>query len=375
MSDKYEIEVYSQNSIYNKNNDIGYKRKLKVYFSTPEKGVNEETGVLLFIAGFGGEASSNIYKKMRDKFSDQYNLVTIQCDYFGYEFMQSGGNLVSPDITENELKKVFSNGELNEIYKEGHIDLHKLLELGSKYRINLEVKADLSKENINNFNDMGIMQAIDNITAVLSVMNILYDNNMIFNAKRTIIYGHSHGAYLAYLCNAFSPGLFSLIIDNSAWVYPIYLSGGKRFLFEKYGELTLITFFDYFANTVINDFEILNLPYIYSTFQNNCKIICYHGIGDTLIRSDDKARFCNKVDNCIFNLITEESIDNIMFKSTSHGLASDFIEVFNYTMKNFNISFKKDSFIDLPTKVMIETFKNKYLIDYKDIIPCFIIQK
>lgn len=55
-----------------------------------------------------------------------------------------------------------------------------------------------------------------NITAMLSVMNVLYD----INSKKVIIYGQFHGAYL---CNTFTPTNFSLIIDNSAWIYPLYI--------------------------------------------------------------------------------------------------------------------------------------------------------
>lgn len=55
------------------------ERKLIFYYSEPDKGVNEETGILLIIAGFGGNANSNVYKKMRNTFADKYNLLTIQC--------------------------------------------------------------------------------------------------------------------------------------------------------------------------------------------------------------------------------------------------------------------------------------------------------
>ncbi|MGF9699809.1 hypothetical protein [Paenibacillus sp. MABNR03] len=90
---------------------------------------------------------------MRSVFADEYNLVSIQCDYFGLEFMQ-----------------------------------HSPL-----------------PESLYNFNDMGIMQALDNLTAIGIVEQILKDNNLNFNAGKVIAYGHSHGAYLAYLLNVLSP--------------------------------------------------------------------------------------------------------------------------------------------------------------------------
>lgn len=114
----YDIEVLSQNSIYNKSTNVQCNsRNLKIYFSVPQNGVDENTGLLLFIAGFGGQATSNVYKKMRDNFSDKYNLVTIQCDYFGYEFMQKPDNVHFPD--REKFNKIFSVEEMEEIYKGG----------------------------------------------------------------------------------------------------------------------------------------------------------------------------------------------------------------------------------------------------------------
>lgn len=37
-------------------------------------GINEETGFLLLIPGFGGHARSNVYKKMRRVFADKYTI-------------------------------------------------------------------------------------------------------------------------------------------------------------------------------------------------------------------------------------------------------------------------------------------------------------
>ncbi|EYE88822.1 hypothetical protein Q428_05955 [Fervidicella metallireducens AeB] len=79
MAREYFITEYTHNSIYvNSKNQGNYKnRKIKIYFSEPNNGINSDTGILLFIAGFGGNANSNVYKKMRNEFADKYNLVTI----------------------------------------------------------------------------------------------------------------------------------------------------------------------------------------------------------------------------------------------------------------------------------------------------------
>lgn len=369
LSVSYEIEVYSQSSIYNKLNTISNNRKLKVYFSLPQNGVNEDTGLLLLIAGYGGKASSNVYKKMRNVFSDQYNLVTIQCDYFGYEFMQTSDKLYLPHINKQYLNEMFSYEEVKQIYDDNKFNFSTFSNLCSKHSIkSVQIGADLSGENIDNFNDMGIMQSIDNITAVLNVMNILYDNDLYFNSKKVIVYGHSHGAYLAYLCNAFAPSLFSLIIDNSSWITPVYLYKARSVSYEL-DKLTVLMSYQYLAKKIITDNEILNLSYVYSKFRNNCNIISYHGTTDDLISCHDKAIFCNEIDKCIYNEISQDKIDNVIFKSTNHGLDADFIKLFNFTMDNFNIQFKKSTSFDLEDKISFKTSQHEYIIDYKNVVP------
>lgn len=370
MAISKEITVLSQSSIYKKVKDnTNENRKLKVYYSIPKKGVNTETGILLFIAGFGGRATSNVYRKMRDNFSDKYNLITVQCDYFGYEFMQSASKIIKPEIDKNALKGVFSSEEIEKIYIGEELNFDEFLEFGSKKRkkIIAEVKASLD-ENEDNFVDMGMLQALDNITAILNIINVLNDNNCYFNDKKIIIYGHSHGAYLSYLCNRYCPSLFSLIIDNSAWLNPVYLEC-NRYLNSSVGNLTLSTVFEYRAKDLIEDKDALNLNILYSKFKNNCLIITYQGTTDKLVNHKEKERFCKGIDNCIYNEISKEKIDNEVFKSTNHGLDSDFIKMFDYTMNNFNMEFKKDTKIKICEEVKFETNDYVYVIKYNETNP------
>lgn len=371
MSKEYEIEVDSIESIYKDTISNNYNRKLKVYFSTPDE-INEDTGLLTYISGFGEHANSNVCKKMRKEFADKYNLVTIQCDYFGYEFMQDIDNILIPD--QNMLKeksKVFNKEEIKTIcVEDGDIDLNKFLNIAINYDMELNLKVDLSSENLSYFNDMGLMQSLDNIIANLSVMNILYNNNYQFNARKNILFGNSHGSYLSYLCNALAPELFSLIIDNSSWVFPQYLNDfTSRILIVNYKNLTINKEFTYNAIDIIEDKEILSLNKLYDQFQNSCRIISYHGITDNLINIDEKQKFCKKINNCTLYKIDKNKIDNDIFKSTNHGLGADFLKLFDLVMNKLNINFEKNINFNLPQQIEYESKKNKYIINYENVLP------
>ena len=107
MAKEYTLDIYGHNSIYTqdylKNNYD--KRKFKVRFCEPDFGVNEDTGILLFVSGFGANSNSNVYKKMRQTFANKYNLITIQCDYFGNEFMQKSSNILL-GTNRSEIEKI-----------------------------------------------------------------------------------------------------------------------------------------------------------------------------------------------------------------------------------------------------------------------------
>lgn len=341
MACKYEIEVSSHNSIYVDNYEPSYGRKIKIYFSLPQNGINEDTGMVLFIAGFGGHAQSNVYKKMRDSFADEFNLVTVQCDYFGYEFMQTPNEKEIKDFINKNLDKNVLNVTKN--------------------------------ENINNFADMGFMQAIDNINAVLHVINILSDNECMINTKKIILFGQSQGAYLSYLCNAFCPNMFSLLIDNSSWLFPAYLIN-DRFV-DIDGDVPLHIIYHYLGSEVIKDKKILDLRYIYNEFNNKCNIIAYHGYNDWLAPYDTKKIFCHKIANCKFHGITNFDIDGHIFKNNGHGLGADFIELFRHVLKDSAIIFKQDSYLDLLLNVQFTTNFATYTIDYNNIFPCIHIEK
>ncbi|WP_409176027.1 DUF2920 family protein [Brevibacillus fortis] len=358
MAKDYQVNWSAHPNIYNNYSE----RTFNFYFSEPEAGVNSETGLLLLIAGFGGNANSNVYKKMRRVFADQYNLVTVQCDYFGQEFMQ-GYQTLQFNLSQQDMKSVFTPDEIKMINQEG-FNLPQFLNIASKY--NIQVAADEKlNESKKNFNDMGIMQAIDNLTAVFYVIQILKDNNLKFNSKKIITYGHSHGAYLSYLCNAFAPSLFNLLIDNSSWLFPVYLKS-DRHLYINIGNMLLDISFKYIASTIDYDAEILHLPTLYKKFNNQCEIQSFHGTTDNLISHIKKQRFCTSLANCTYHEISDEKLDGTIFQSTNHGLDSDFLALFDYVMKNMTFE-QSDKLHVNPTHLKTQT--HNYHFDYNSGIP------
>lgn len=300
MADHFDFTISGHRNIY-----TGNLREYSIYFSTPTRGISKDTGICLLIPGYGGHVHSNVYRKMRDQFSDEYNLVVIQCHYFGQEFMQT----------------------------------------------------DILEETIENFNDMSFMQAIDNVMAVQLVMQILRNKDLPFNSGKVILFGQSHGAYLAYLCNTFAPKLFTLLIDNSSYLYPIYLTSNRQLQYTN-GDIVQ---FNYIAADMSQELEICYLPSLYSKFSNNCRIVSYNGSNDNMVPSEDKRKFITSVNKSQFHLIHEGIVDNKVFSSTSHGLGADFLLLFRKVMRETSFETKSEV---LTPNVDFETSTSIIKLDY-----------
>lgn len=366
MAINNHIKIPALPSIYSKNKDLS--RKIDVFYSLPENGVNEDTGVLMYICGFRAHAEANVFKKLRNNFADEYNLITVQCNYFGYEFMQKPQKLRPQD----KHMDYFTKDELIKIYKRGDFHIDEFIELAEKYPVKMLLREDLNDECPENFNEMGIMQAIDNLNALITVMKKVASMGYKFNSKKIILFGNSQGAYLSYLCNMLAPDLISLIIDNSSWLYPEHLAKDKRVLTLTPGKATLKIVFDYKARDIIDDFQILDLKKMYSQFENKARIISFHGEGDHLISLEDKINFLSDINNSEISPITNETLGTYpsdVFSNSNHGLGAHFLNLFKYVCENYNLNFDKDLEFNIPRNNYLETNKYRYIFDYTGSMP------
>lgn len=311
MSIKYTLETVGHPSIYNPQS-----RKLLIEFEVPSSIVaNNAPGIIILIPGYGGNIYSNVYKKMRNVFADENNFITVQCNYFGSEFMQK----------------------------------------------------EVLKETIAYFNEMGPIQAMDNLIALKCVKDYCDENEIQYNSKIVVAYGHSHGAYLAHLMNVLMPEVLSCIIDNSGWLFPDHINK-SRYLYRvsETGDPVLVAQIDYLIKNIIMDREIYNLRIMYPKI-NETRIISFHGVDDTLISVNDKVNFLCGVRNTSIELIGKSRIDNKIFNSSTHGLGADFLELFRYVLRNYKLE-SQNTVLKFRDRIF-ETQYASYKIDNEDGIP------
>lgn len=339
-------------------------RTFHTFYTSPDKGITPSTGILLLISGFGADANSNVYQKMRHEFSDRADLVVIQCNYFGSEYMGS-------KVTE-EIQSAFSELIQNPSDRQNSDDI-----LPDK-TIHIE-----QPESPDSFCELGIFQALDNLKSICYIINHIHQQHLEFDYNRIFAYGYSHGAYLALLCNAFMPNLFSAIIDNSAWLYPVYLYRPRmcstRYVVpESNISDILFVMVHYQGRQWIDDMEIYNLRRLYMQFNNKTKIFSFHGEADGLVPPNEKKSFLKNTANTKLYIIQESDIDGILFKNTKHGMGSDFLKLFYHVSETEDLTRSSEhpaSLTSLFTPQILSSKKYQYSvskeieISRKDLLP------
>ncbi len=293
------------------------KRNFNVFYTIPEQNITEDTGILLLIAGFGGDAGSKVYSKMRREFADSKNLLVIQCDYFGYQFMGNEAEKkthAQMSRMSDHIKHMAENGQPVDSFMQETI---------------------VFEETPDSFCELGLFQALDNLKAIKEILNMLSVQNISFDHNRIIAYGFSHGGYLALFCNALMPNLFSAIIDNSGWVYPVYLYKPRIRSFNWNNPNTdntcsVFLHLKYQGTEWIDDLDIYNLNRLYAKFKNHARIISFHGESDSLVSPAEKEHFLRRVANAKFYVIEKKHLDHEIFKNTKHGMGSNFLKLFYY---------------------------------------------
>ncbi|MFJ7405444.1 MULTISPECIES: DUF2920 family protein [unclassified Lysinibacillus] len=355
MAYNQELSIPAHPTIYNGNNERTYR----IEYSIPQNGTNEDTGIVIFVSGFGGNIDSKVYKKMREVFADTYNLVTVQCDYFGSKFMQGSDSF---SYSLSTLEKILSKEDF-ELLKD---DQSKLFEIVRAYSTQIDCVATIN-ETKNEFVDMSYMQAIDNITALEAIKLILKENNLQFNENKIIGYGHSQGAYILHLANKLAPHLFTYIIDNSSWVDPAYLYS-NRYLFKGVGNAVLSIEFDYMAKSYLKDKKALSLHKHYATFKNGAYIYSLLGTTDNLVDVQDKKMSISRLKFTQFELIDANKVDGEIFKSTNHGLDADFLKLFEYVLERLPAHQNKNKFVE---KYTVASARTQIAVDYSSALPLF----
>lgn len=295
----------AHNNIYIEQPEENYRtREIRTEMVFPDC-VNENTGMLVLIPGYGGNIDSHVFRKMREVFAEQYNLITVQCDYFGNKFM---------DVKQPEEMKLIATME---------------------NIVNAEIYYKVEDfETVEEFNDMGIMQAIDIVSSTICAIYEIIRKGYVFNTNKIILFGTSHGAYLAHLANIICPTLYTGLIDVSSYIKPYYMKKARNL--TLYAER--IKWTNIYRYLIMKDKsyqyneKLYDLSFLYQFIENRCKIIALQGTEDWMVSAEEKEAWISNLENAQLLMIHPDEVDGVLCKNANHGLGLDFFELFKILM-------------------------------------------
>ena len=219
---------------------------------------------------------------------------------------------------------------------------------------------------------MGIMQALDIVNATLSVIYYLQNEHRSINTKKVILFGSSHGAYLAHLANLICPDLYNVIIDISGYLKPYFLDHIREVIVRS-GDVEAIVKLKYFVYQH-PEFryhgDLYDLRFLYKNRKNTCKIIAFQGMNDWMVDYREREVFIREVDSAELILIDTDDVDGLLCRNAGHSLEMNFFVLFEMIMPMLNsILRERDGKVELDNEVVLGDAHAFIKISYESGLP------
>lgn len=352
-------------------------------------------GIVFIIQGFG--ADPDYMDNLRLFIAEEFSVVAVDVYYHCFfSRLENGANLEFDNIDTLILQDIIDKYKIdfsgvkdintNSVLQNMNEQIGKLKALGTfKNDFKQQIPITIIPKN-NEYQNFGIMQAIDHINVLLELENMPFD----FVPNHSVsLMGTSHGGYLAYLIAKLAPHKIDNVIDNSGYVKPplnYFLGKETNILSPEYRLSYEHIVLDCFVQTLwttnnksknlftsdhyrirdLNDSTHINQL---NASENKIRYVSYHSAQDGIAKIDDKITLYKELNALGFdaelNIIEKESqIDGKFVKTLSHGMS---------------MSLKELARKELPKAIKIQTQKQKqnntitykcdnftYLFEYKN---------
>ena len=323
----------------------GFPRKLIPYHLVmPVSGMNQDTGLVFFIEGFGGHPSKEYTRKLLSYLADQYNCIAVCVEYFDIEMKR-------PSLDSFCLDKVFFeqfekklNVKLPDF--QGYSTSH-ILQSMAKWLVGSGLSSFPDTARVINhpkdcYQSFGLLPAIDHLQVMIEVQQ-LFD----LNSTRFFILGTSYGGYIADLLGKIAPETFNLIVDNSGFTKTLAdttiddfhtltsINGCSVVLYTKSlwsSDPESECFFD------IHNSEIRSLMIHDHCYPSKSTYFCAHSRDDMLVPAKEKVEFKTlRGASCEveLDLIDEDKVDGKLYKNLEHGMNASLRSLFDKAYNHY----------------------------------------
>ena len=351
--------------------ELGIKRESKLEFKVSFDEAKPSKALFVFINGIRNEDYASYEEHLAEFVVQTYGVAVLRVDYHCIGLRPQTGASYYMDTRDKAiyagyceqlsracgvdivLPASFQSGE-NSDTKESILlfdALNNILQtlknqgkIAADFRLPLSISLQPTKNEYNNF---GVMQALDILNALCFVRKN-YAEFKLEKTPKTLLFGTSHGGYLAFLCAKFAPWLIDAVVENSGYVVaPFHMySVGKDLDFVKYREVAESSSFNNITAYIFTKTHFSadkNSPNFLSDAR--CEIrnplnekqlevqakhhkmlfVSYHSIKDKLDSAENKERLYEILHRLGYEarlrVVRDESeIDGKFIKNLSHGM-------------------------------------------------------
>ena len=311
------------------------RRPLTYHVTPPEGGIDDDTGVILAIEGYGSRPNSEYTIKLRNYLASKYNCLCATVGYFGQSVKYSSVLAPHPDFFVN-LKlhhgvsiAVPRNADMSEM-------IYQLAPMLAANGITeLDPSCRLIRQCDGEYQSFGLLPAIDHL-------QVLHDILRRYPVRRSRLYafGTSYGGYVALLLGKYAPNTFRMIIDNSGFSKATLDVYGDRYFKTQLGPLTVYAHEPmvwssdprnpgFFAppHAMIRDLLVEEHMRPQAT-----RYFCCHYVADVIAPFADKALFAERMRRLTsvdLLAVGDGDIDGSMFKEPTHGMRASLRQLFD----------------------------------------------
>jgi pimeloyl-ACP methyl ester carboxylesterase len=325
--------------------ELGVKRSSLTYAAAaPSTGIDSETGLVLFLGGYGMSAQSDYATSLLLYLSNRYNCVAAAPDYFGARLTASD---LSKEIVPHPdfFKKLAEHYGLSITAPKG-TSMAQILSGAATLLAQSGVQSlpddCILFNNSDEYNSMGFLPALDGLQVVHELVT-----TRLLNKKRIFLLGTSYGGYIAGVMAKLAPKSFRMIVDNSGFSsaeddkpgvagwQSLYVNGVSM-LCQSVRNWS----FDPRAPNFFSDERraIRDLLRPQHVYDNTARIYAYHAAADKIAPTERKARLREVYKDRLayeLTIIDERQLDGKIFKTPAHGMNASMRGIFDLSYEKF----------------------------------------
>lgn len=324
--------------------ELGVERAPLTYsVRLPAAGIDAETGLVIYLGGYGMNPRDGYTQSLLAYLADTYNCVAATLDYFGVRLTPNDATELVPH--RDFFKKLHEHYGLTLTVPKGTrieqilAGIAGLLAQNGITRLHDEC---LLFNHAPQYNSMGFLPALDGLEVVHRLLITLP-----LNKTRLFVLGTSYGGYIANIMAKLAPRTFRMIVDNSGFSSAeddkAGVAGWQKLYVNGVSMLSRNVRHWSLDPRETNFFSaprqaIRDLHRREHLTDNTARIYAYHAANDALAPAARKIALRDAYKDRIayeLTVVDEGQIDGRIFKKLSHGMDASMRGIFDLSYAKF----------------------------------------